>query len=277
MGRAVYNGDGRDVPTRRSEVRPTLPLDVPGVELSNRTALTMQHLDHPVPLLSPQEGYDRAAAVYDGWHWAEFWRKNELPIVAEWIDALDPGFALDAGSGTGNYRFELEAKGHTCIPLDLSMEMLRVQRRKTSAPSNTTHDNLIRGNVRALPFSSAVFRYLICARVLSHVERLEPVLSEFARVVQPTGQLILSDVHSDHPYEHVTVSNGFMIAIQTYKHPVRELVNAITACRLFRILWLREYRLCDLPWKPPEFRFAKIYENPDVPIFYVCSLERLQA
>lgn len=240
-----------------------------------RRVIRMRHLCDILPVLSPQEGYDRAATIYDRWHWTEFWRRNERPIVAAWLHGLVPGLALDAGSGTGNYRSELEARGHICIAVDLSLEMLRVQGRKNKHHHGMTRCDLSQGDLRCLPFTSSIFDHVLCTRVLSHIERLEAALSELARVVRPKGSLLLTDVHPSHPYEHVTIRNSFRVAIQIHKHAITDLIDAATASGRFRMLWIREYCLQDLAWKPPPQRFQKIYDSPNTPIFYVCSLQRV--
>lgn len=233
----------------------------------------MRHLYDVLPALSPREGYDRAASIYDNWHWAKFWRENELPVVAEWLDGLAPGLALDAGSGTGTYRFQFQARGHRCVAVDLSLEMLKVQEMRCAGKMDQW--GLFQGDIQSLPFTPSKFDYLLCARVLSHIERLDSVVAEFARVVRPEGRLILTDVHPDHPYDHVTVSNSFKVRIRIHKHAIESLSDILARCGAFRMVSFEEYRLRDLAWKPPKERFEKIYENPDLPIFYICSLQRV--
>lgn len=236
-----------------------------------REALDTGRLHEVIPVLLPREGYDRAAPIYDQWHWTRFWRKNELPLVARWLDELSPGLALDAGSGVGTYSEQLERRGHTCVALDLSMAMLR----EATCRGRLRPGDQVEADIQSLPFSDSSFDHLLCTRVLSHVDRLEEVASEFARVTRPEGRLVISDVHPEHPYDHVTVSNGFKVRIRVYKHPVQSLLRAFSGCNGFAIDSFNEYRLCDLNWQPPTDEFRKIYEHPELPIFYICALRRI--
>jgi SAM-dependent methyltransferase len=38
---------------------------------------------------------------------------------------------------------------------------------------------------------------IVCALALEHVPRLDPVLAEFARVLRPGGDLVISDIHHE--------------------------------------------------------------------------------
>jgi len=216
---------------------------------------------------SPRVGYSLVAQQYEAWHWFQFWQRNERPIVEQWANSVYPGLLLDAGSGTGLYRQALEQAGHTVISVDASPEMLAVQ--KDRHPTAIT----IAADILELPFPDSCFDYLLCTRVLSHIAKLEPALSEFARVTKPTAELLLADVHPNHRYSDMSVPlNGERISIETYKHPVEEIKSAIRPP--LRLLDFHEYRLQDLTWKPPAKSFENIYDAPDRPIFYVALLRR---
>ena len=227
-----------------------------------------------MPLLRPRPGYDQAAPIYDQWHWTKFWRKNESPIVLDWFrDVPKEGLALDAGSGTGNYVVLLGKMGFNCVSLDLSRQMLRIQQKKLDCLSGIAVCDLLQGDAHALPFPASTFQYIVCTRVLSHCEQPERMFSEFARVVQPGGRMIISDVHPDHPYDHVTISNSIRVAIETCKHSL-DVVKRAAATNGLRVDWLKEYSVRDLSWKPQSQQFSKLFDNPQLPIFYVSSLSR---
>jgi len=95
-----------------------------------------------------------------------------------WLEFNLPrhGRVLDAGCGTGWAIRTLDRKGFQTIGLDLQC----------------TTPNSVHGTVASLPFRSQSFDVVVCARTLHHVEEEPRVLREFARVLRPTGFLLVS-------------------------------------------------------------------------------------
>jgi len=216
----------------------------------------------------PRIGYALAASAYENWHWFQFWRQNEVPIVQRWAAALTPGTILDAGSGTGLYRRVLEHAGHRVVGADLSAEMLMIQVRANPTAS------VVQARIEALPFHGSSFDYVLCTRVLSHIHTLMPALCEFARVTKPDSALLITDVHPEHRYSEMSIpTNAERVSIQTYKHSLPEIKKAVEASG-FELLQFKEFRLDDLVWKPPIENFENIYDEVERPIFYTCSLRR---
>jgi ubiquinone/menaquinone biosynthesis C-methylase UbiE len=219
-------------------------------------------------IYEPRVGYDLAASAYETWPWFQFWRHNEMPIVQQWAAALSPGTLLDAGSGTGLYRSALERMGHQVIGVDLSRAMLKIQLKKKPTAS------VVQATVEALPFKACSFDSLLCTRVLSHLPELKPVFHQFIHVTKPGAALLIADVHPEHRYSEMSIPiNHDRISIQTFKHPVQEIKKAIEASGLMLVTFHEVY-LRDLRWKPPTEGFANIYDEPERPIFYTCSLRR---
>lgn len=227
-------------------------------------------------VLSPKEGYDMAASWYDTWHWTEFWKRNELPLVGSLLDRLAPGDALDAGSGTGTYRFQLEARGHKTVALDISSKMLDVQAEKGSMIGRSIKATLVNGDIQAMPADwSEAFHCVVCARVLSHIKNFRRSIRELSRVLKEGGHVIITDVDPNHPYTHVKISNGSIHSvIRAFKHDPRQLASAFAPAGL-RIKMFRRFALHDLLWLPRRERFAKVYREPGTPIFFICDLVKL--
>jgi SAM-dependent methyltransferase len=53
------------------------------------------------------------------------------------------------------------------------------------------------GELDRLPLPDDAVDVIVCALALDHVPDLEPVLAEFARVLRPGGDLVISDVHHE--------------------------------------------------------------------------------
>ncbi len=224
-------------------------------------------------LLSPREGYDLAAPYYDSWYWTEFWKHNEMPLVTAILNRLTPRDALDAGSGTGAYRFQLEARGSNTMAIDVSGKMLEVQARKGMTAGPQAKARLVVGDIKAMPPEwSERFDCAICARVLAHIDNCLLAVRELGRVVKQGGRLIITDIDPEHEYRHVRISNGSIRSlIQVFKHDHHELKAVFEASGL-RIKSFRRLILGDLLWLPPEDKFAKIYRSPRTPIFFIYDL-----
>ncbi|MGH3071819.1 MAG: class I SAM-dependent methyltransferase [Gaiellaceae bacterium] len=135
--------------------------------------------------MSMQEGYAQWAPWYDepGNQLLEI----EEPLVHEILASLPLGVALDAACGTGRHAAHLASLGHDVIGVDATPEMLDVARAKV--PSAT----FLEGDLHELPVADDSVGLVVCAIALSHVPDLQPVFAEFARVLRPGGQLVLSD------------------------------------------------------------------------------------
>lgn len=220
-------------------------------------------------IYEPQKGYDAAAASYERWHWFEFWKRNEVPLVQQWAATQPAGTILDGGTGTGLYRSLVERLGHFVIGIDLSIEMLKLQAQKSPGAA------LVQASLMLLPFRSLSFDYILCTRVLSHIAHIQSAFAEFARVTKPNARLFIADVHPEHRYSEMSIPTANeTVSIETSKHPMREVYQLIESSG-FEVITSKEFYLRDLLWKPPVEKFKNIYDEPTKPIFYTCSLRRL--
>lgn len=226
-------------------------------------------------ILQPIEGYDLAAPWYDNWHWTEFWKRNEVPMVGALLDSLVIGHALDVGSGTGTYRFQFEKRGCDTVAIDISSKMLEIQVRKERSIGGQLRGTLVNGDVRAMPKEwTGAFDCMVCARVISHLEEYGLAIREMSRVLRKGGRLIVTDVSPEHPYSHVKISNGSIHSIiRAFKHDLGEMADTFQASGL-KILTFKQFGLRDLNWLPPRNKFAKIYLKPDTPIFFLFDVKK---
>lgn len=138
-----------------------------------------------VPPMSSVDGYNGWAASYDEPGNGIF--EIEEPIVHSILDALPPGVAVDAACGTGRHTSYLANRGHEVHGFDTSPQMLAIARAKVpSAP-------FAEADVRSLPLPDSSVDLVTCALALAHIQHLEPVFEEAARVLRPGGHLVISD------------------------------------------------------------------------------------
>jgi SAM-dependent methyltransferase len=185
--------------------------------------------------------YQQQAAGYDAEAGGGLFAADE-PVVAEYLSGRVPGVALDAACGTGRFAGFLSRCGHRVIGVDSSPDMLAYARRRV--PDGEFHV----GELDRLPLPSDSVDVIVCALALVHVPRLEPVLAEFARVLRPGGDLVISDVH----HEHVTRGSvitargpaGEPCVAATYRHPLGDYLRPALSLGL-------QVRRCEEPRTGP--------------------------
>jgi len=181
--------------------------------------------------------YERQSARYDAEAGGGLFAADE-PVVAECLSGRAPGVALDAACGTGRFAEFLATRGHRVIGVDSSPDMLAHARRRV--PDGEFHV----AELDSLPLPNESVDVIVCALALVHVCRLRPVLAEFARVLRPGGDLVISDVH------HELVTRGAVIKARssagdpgiavTYRHQLGEYLRVALSLGL-------QVRRCEEP------------------------------
>ena len=110
------------------------------------------------------------------------------------------GFILEVGSGLS----PMVTNTNTVVYSELSLEALRILKRGHSRGS------YVAANGMQLPFKTGVFAQTICSEVLEHLADDRKALKELARVMKPSGQLIITFPHrkfyfayDDHYVKHL--------------------------------------------------------------------------
>ncbi len=95
------------------------------------------------------------------------------------------GFVLEVGSGLS----PMVTNTNTVVYSELSLEALRILKGRHSRGSYVAADGM------RLPFKTGIFDQAICSEVLEHLADDRKALQELARVMKPSGQLIITFPH----------------------------------------------------------------------------------
>jgi SAM-dependent methyltransferase len=205
------NHDREFTNARLTEIRPLLDDE----KLRDRGVLAER--------VSTVTAYQQQSASYDAEAGGGLFAADE-PVVAEYLSGRAPGVALDAACGTGRFAEFLARRGHQVIGVDSSPDMLAYARQRV--PDGEFHI----AELDRLPLPDDSVDVIVSALALVHVPGLQPVLTEFARVLRPGGDLVISDLH------HELVARGSVIKARgpagepciaaTYRHRPGDYLRA---------------------------------------------------
>jgi ubiquinone/menaquinone biosynthesis C-methylase UbiE len=120
---------------------------------------------------------------------------REVAYAAAYVQA--GALAADIGAGTGFMTEGLLRRGLRVIAVDHSEAMLEVMREKFKAFD--TFD-CRQGESSALPLADGTVEYVFANMYLHHVESPCAAIQEMARVLKPTGKLVITDL-DEHGFE----------------------------------------------------------------------------
>ena len=219
-------------------------------------------------LCSAEDGYNIIAPYYDSWHWQEFWKLNELPKIISWMRTLRIGYGADFGVGSGNSIKPFLEFGHRVDAFDISKGMLSLCIKKHISYLITGRLKCYNYDVRNIIISRRKYDWILCNRMLSNIPSVDEVASVMSKTIMRGGQCFISDIHPEHHYENTHLRIGeFNINIETYKHPINEVIKAFERCG-FEITYKREYRKYDIK-NPISLEKCTMLE----PIYYVLVLK----
>lgn len=146
---------------------------------------------------------------------------------------------LELGGGTGKNTVWLAERASSVLSLDLSADMQAMARARVAAlevpPERVVfrlHDLRNRW-----PTDDASVHVVVGNLVLEHIESLEPVFSEAARVLKPGGTLWVSELHPERQRRggqahFADEETGELVRVPAFRHTVSEYVNAAIAAGL---------------------------------------------
>ncbi len=150
------------------------------------TAFSQQDRTRIVTSYSPDAAYEV---------WAESYDTMPNPLIdaesaavhAELVQ-IHPGRAVDVGCGTGRHTQMLVSLGHSVTAVDFSKPMLhRLPRHLMTS--------LVQCTALDLPLRDGSFDLVLCGLLASHLDSLDTLIRELARIVRRGGHVLLSDIH----------------------------------------------------------------------------------
>ncbi|QNP74821.1 class I SAM-dependent methyltransferase [Streptomyces roseirectus] len=177
--RNAVDGDETFVRERVADIR-RFALAEPGEEKLPDGGAAVSELD-------AAQGYAAWSAVYDSL--PSSYIEVEEPVVAQILDGIAPGVALDAACGTGRQTRALLGRGHRVIGVDQSPQML------DKARAHAPRAELRAGHLERLPLDDDSVDLAICSLAMTHLPDLTPGVAELARVVRPGGRIVVTDMH----------------------------------------------------------------------------------
>jgi SAM-dependent methyltransferase len=114
-------------------------------------------------------------------HW---WYRERRHIIARAIEETPPSRALDIGAGAGGNTGVLQSAGWVATALEYSDRGVELARERGL--------DVVQGDARDIPFPDNHFGLVVAYDVLEHIEEDDQVVSEIARVVRPSGRVLIA-------------------------------------------------------------------------------------
>ena len=123
-------------------------------------------------------------------------REQAMRFVVDAAEPIRPP-VLDIGGGKGFTAMEIASRGHRVTTVDLSEEELRVAHLNATVRGLDGRIEYYLDDANGLPFADGAFTLVTMVNLLHHVERVDGILPEIARVLVPGGMLLAADFTED--------------------------------------------------------------------------------
>ena len=174
--------------------------------------------------MTVQAAYDFWAANYDAD--ANKTRDIDEEMTRDALSQLTVGPILEIGCGTGKNTGLLAKIGERVHGLDFSAEMLAKARAKIKHP-NVTFDTA--DLTRRWPVDEESFELIACNLVLEHIENLDHIFAEAARVLRPGGRFYVSEFHPFKQYDGKAArfeKDGETVKVPFFVHHITDFIES---------------------------------------------------
>lgn len=195
------------------------------------------------------------AAAYFSAHAAEWDRLRGLHVATRDVDEAilraignhQLGQLVDIGTGTGTMIQLLANRADHVIGIDRSPEMLRFGRAKLLQDS-ISNAELRQGDMNALDLPSGSADTVVLHQVLHYAHRPAAVIAEAARILRPTGKLIVVDVaphdreelRRDHAHARLGFGDDEVLEFMSAAHLNGSVMDHLDGGALTVTIWSAE-------------------------------------
>ncbi len=116
------------------------------------------------------------------------WRRRAIGLV----DVPRAGYALDIGTGTGDFLPLLAERGAFAVGADFTLAMMQAGLPKVAAHS--TKAAFVNGDALCLPFPDACFDVITTGFMMRNVVDISQAFAEMYRVARPGGRMVCLEV-----------------------------------------------------------------------------------
>jgi malonyl-CoA O-methyltransferase len=208
------------------------------------------------------QAYDEWAATYDGD--ANATRDLDAFVVRQVPLALTGRDVIELGCGTGKNTAWLAERARSVVALDFSAGMLARARRRVRRP----RVRFVQHDVREpWPVSDGTVDVVVGNLVLEHVQDLGSVYAEAARVLRPSGRLLLCELHPERQRRggqarFTDPRTGETVRVAAHLHTVADYVNRGIAAGL-ALRHLGEWLEPGAPRDDPPRLLSVLFERVD--------------
>jgi malonyl-CoA O-methyltransferase len=171
-----------------------------------------------------QNAYNEWSGTYDSDE--NLTRDLDQRVTMELLGNLQFGSILEIGCGTGKNTVFLAKIGSIVHAVDFSQGMIDKAKEKVQA--DNVHFSLMDITQR-WEFEDETFDLVVCNLVLEHMEDLDPVFSEAARMLQPNGYFFINELHPFRQYDGKKARfyrNEEKIEVDAFIHHTSDFFNA---------------------------------------------------
>jgi 2-polyprenyl-3-methyl-5-hydroxy-6-metoxy-1,4-benzoquinol methylase len=172
------------------------------------------------------------------------WNPRNLEIIRDWVAPAPGDRVLDVGCGKGHLVKALSELGIDSVGIDLNPNAADV----AVVPRVRTMSAI------SLDFDDGSFDAVVSFHAIEHIPPVEDVLREMARVVKPTGKVLLV-----YPAEPIRGLYAIPTSVILHGNPLKarqvhvHRFNPPTVARLAAVAGLRQLRTRFRIWPSPEY------------------------